>query len=71
MADRTLISYQEPRLEHGPYWRLRIERSAAGAPRGLVIIEFASFDGTLPDEEMCVVLDDLRILQPALDWANR
>lgn len=71
MADRRLVEYQEQRAADGPYWTLIVERSAAGAPGGLVTIHYASVDGTLDEQQMTVVLDDLRRLQPALDWAGR
>lgn len=70
MADRTLVRYLEERNEHGPFWTLEVERSSAGAPGGLVTIAFRSFDGSLPESQMTVVMDDLRHLQPALDWAT-
>ena len=71
MADRTLVKYEEKRLPDGPHWRLRVERSSAGAPAGMVVIEYESVDGSIPSTEMSVVLDDLRRLQPALNWAER
>ena len=70
MADRTLLEYEEPRNPEGPHWKLAIERSAAGRPGGLVTISYASVDGSIPSTEMTVVLEDLRVLQPALDWAD-
>lgn len=70
MADRTLVEYEEPRAPEGPFWTLSVERSAAGAPGGLITIKVRSFDGTLPEQAMTIVLEDLRALQPALDWAN-
>lgn len=71
MADRTLVLYEEPRNPEGPHWTLAIERSAAGQPGGIITIA-EKFEPGMPlaDREMTVVLDDLRRLQPALDWAN-
>ena len=71
MSDRNLVSYDEPRLPDGPYWRLRIDRSAAGAPGLLFTIEHASFDGTLPLQDMTVIVEDGRaLLAPVLKWLN-
>ena len=44
MSDRKLVAYEEARLPNGPYWRLKIDRSAAGAPALLFTIEHACFD---------------------------
>lgn len=71
MADRTLVEYEESRNPTGPYWTLAVERSAAGAPGGLVTIRESFPPGSpFTSREMTIVLEDLRILQPALDWAN-
>lgn len=71
MADRTLVLYEEPRNPGAPHWTLAVERSAAGQPGGMLTIA-EKFEPGMPihDREMTVVLDDLRRLQPALDWAN-
>lgn len=69
MADRTLVKVTE-RADHlASRWVLRIERSAAGPPGGLVIIERQDASGLFLDD-LCVVVDDLRVLQPAIDWAE-
>lgn len=70
MADRRLVQYEEQRLADGPHFTLIVDRSAAGPPGGLVTIHYRSVDGTLPEQQLTVVMDDLRRLQPALDWAN-
>ena len=71
MADRTLVLYEEPRNPEGPHWTLAVERSAAGRPGGMLTIA-EKFEPGAPirDREMTVVLDDLRRLAPAVEWAE-
>lgn len=66
MGDRTILQIDEE-ARGIVHHRLRIERSAAGAPAGIVIVE--RHDGVTVDEAS-VVLEDLRVLQPVIDWAG-
>ena len=71
MADRTLVEYEEPRLDDAPHWTVRIERSAAGQPGLFFITKFESVDGSLPEVEQCVVVEDGRaFLAPVLAWLD-
>lgn len=72
MSDRTLVEYQEERNEEGPYWRLEIQRSAAGQPGLLFTISYESFDGSLDPAELTILVDDGNtLLAPVLEWLNR
>lgn len=69
LSDRNLVTYMEPRLEGGPYWRLKIDRSANGQPGLLFTITYDSVDGTLDAQEMTVIVEDgFSVLKPVLDW---
>jgi hypothetical protein len=69
MGDRTLVEYVEQRQEFAPLFVLAVERLSSGAPGGIVSIRRT--DIKMGDqEEVSVIMDDLRRLQPALDWAN-
>lgn len=73
MSDRTLVTYEEERNEHGPYWRLQIDRSAAGAPSLLVTISTEMYDpmhSQLNREMTIVVKDGNALLAPVLEWLN-
>lgn len=70
MADRTLVRYEEPRLDDGPHWSLEISRSAAGQPGLFFTIQHKSLDGTF-EEEMTVIVDDGNVLlAPVLAWLD-
>ena len=67
MANRTLTTWEEKPNENGYNSRARIERSAAGAPAGLLIIE--SFVHGVPDGYSCIVIEDLNdFLGPVQQW---
>lgn len=71
MADRTLVEYLESRNEFGPYWRLKIDRSAAGRPGILVTISTEMYDAKYAhlNQEMTIVVDDANaVLAPVLEW---
>lgn len=72
MANRNLVTYTEPRNQFGPYWRLKIDRSANGQPTIIVTIETDPYDGeTYPHREMTIVVKDAyEILDPVLEWLN-
>lgn len=72
MSDRVLVKYEEDRLPDGPHWGLEIQRSSAGQPGLLFTITFDSVDGTLPHQEMTVVVrDGNALLAPILEWLRR
>ena len=67
MANRTLTTWEEKPNAFGYHATARIERSAAGAPAGLLIIE--SFVDGVHDSESCVVIEDLNdFLGPVRQW---
>ena len=67
MANRTLTTWEEKPNAFGYHATARIERSAAGAPAGLRIIE--SFIDGVHDSESCVVIKDLNdFLGPVRQW---
>ena len=67
MANRTLTTWEEKPNENGYNSRARIERSAAGAPAGLLIIE--GFVDGVHDSKSCVVIEDLNdFLGPVRQW---
>lgn len=68
MADRRLVEVEEKRNADGPHWTLIVERSSEGRPGGLVTLRHVDVDG-VEQQQMTVVLDDLRRLLPATDWA--
>ena len=69
MADRTLVKYEEPRLDDGPYWTLRIERSSGGKPGLFFVIRHKSFGDSYQPEELSVFVDDgKKLLEPVLKW---
>ena len=69
MANRTLTTWEEKPNENGYHTTARIERSAAGAPAGLLIIE--SFVDGVPDGYSCMVIEDLNdFLGPVRQWLN-
>lgn len=70
MADRTLVQYDEKPNERGYWARLRIERSSAGQPGGLITVEQHAGPDDREYTEATVALDDLRRLYPATDWAS-
>lgn len=73
MSDRNLITYEEPRNEFGPYWRLKIDRSSAGQPGILLTIGMEMFDPKYAhlNREMTIVVNDAwEVLNPVLDWLN-
>lgn len=74
MADRTLVLYEEERNEFGPYWRLRIDRSAAGQPGLLFTISTEMYDAerypNLSQELTIVVKDGNALLAPVIEWLN-
>ena len=71
MANRTLTTWEEKPNAFGYHATARIERSAAGAPAGLLIIE-RFIDGVHDsehDSESCVVIEDLNdFLGPVQQW---
>jgi hypothetical protein len=72
MADHTLVLYEEPRNEEGPYWTLRIER-AASRPGLFFTIECKMFDPAYAslNQKMVIVVDDGRaLLAPVMEWLN-
>lgn len=73
MADRTLVEYLESRNEFGPYWRLKIDRSAAGQPGILITISTEMYDERYSDlnREMTIIVDDANaVLAPVMKWLN-
>ena len=71
MADRTLVKYEESRLDDGPYWTLRIERSSSGKPGLFFIICHKSFDDSYQPEELSVfIADGRKLLEPVLKWLD-
>ena len=67
MANRTLTTWEEKPNAFGYHATARIERSAAGAPAGLLIIE--SFVHGVPDGYICIVIEDLNdFLSPVQQW---
>jgi hypothetical protein len=74
MSDRNLVTYVEPRNEFGPYWRLRIDRSANGQPGLFFTIETEMYDRDkyphLHEELTVVVEDGNALLAPVLEWLN-
>ena len=71
MADRTLVTYQESRLDDGPYWTLSIERSAGGTPGLFFVIRHKSFGDSYQAEELSVFVDDgKKLLEPVLKWLD-
>ena len=73
MSDRNLVTYEEPRNPTGPYWTLKIDRSAAGQPGLLLTIETNWFDGNpRGHNEMTIVVENgNELLAPVLEWLNR
>jgi hypothetical protein len=73
MADRNLVEYLESRNEFGPYWRLKIDRSAAGQPGILVTISMEMYEEKYAhlNREMTIVVDDGNaVLAPVMKWLN-
>lgn len=74
MADRTLVSYEETRLEYGPHWTLTASRSAAGAPGLFFTIKTST--GSPEDrhivalnQEMTIYVEDgNEFLKPIIAW---
>lgn len=70
MADRTILDYEELRLEYGPHWSLNIERSSSGEPTILMTITHMAHDGkAYPTEQMTIVVEDApTVLAPLIKW---
>lgn len=77
MADRNLVHYEEPRLEHGPYWTLDIDRSANGQPGLLLTIKCGTYDERYRhiealNQEMTIIVEDGNaLLAPVLAWLSK
>lgn len=70
VSNRTIATYTEERLPNGPYWTLKVERSASGRPDALLTIRHESFDGTMEPREMMILVADADfILAPIVEWA--
>lgn len=64
MADRTLVSYTEPKGDPGTSsYTMKVDRSAAGAP-GL----FFTIINGLEEETTIYVVDGEALLEPVLEW---
>lgn len=74
MANRTLATYEEKRLDTGPHWTLTVDRSAGGAPGLFFTIRTQTFDPEDRDiaslnQEMTVVVEDgNEFLKPVIEW---
>jgi hypothetical protein len=68
MADRNLVTYQEDRINGGPYWRLMVDRSASGQPSIQVTLQHEDIDGRIVDEMTVIVKDAWPVLAPVLAW---
>lgn len=71
MADRNLVTYLESRNPEGPYWRLKIDRSAGGQPGLMFTISTEMFDphyARLNEELTIFVEDGNEVLAPVIAW---
>lgn len=74
MGNRTLALFDEAKIqkewgEHPGYHSiLRIERSAAGQPRLLFIIESFDDDGEVYSSSMVIVPNGRKLLAPVMEW---
>jgi hypothetical protein len=67
MSDRTLSTYEEPRLDDGPHWTITAERSAAGQPGVFFTIQHVWAYGKT--DELTIVVDDAdKFLAPVFAW---
>ena len=70
MANRTLTIWTEEQNQNGYHSVARIERSSAGQPAGLFIID--NFQNNELVSNSCVVIEDLeQFLEPVLRWLER
>lgn len=63
-----IVEYEEPRNEHGPHWRMHIDRSASGEPTVLITISSEWANGTHHDENTIVVENAPKVLAPLIQW---